>query len=132
MKFTIDRHEKYVVITPHEKVLDGGTSPQIKSEFIMINTDGQRNIVLDLSEVEDADASGLRSALTAHRMCKAAGGTFVISCANQRILELIEMSKLGDVLVTVPSISESEDLIFMEELEKEFRGQQPAPDRNEI
>lgn len=131
MKFTIDRHEKYVVITPHEKMLDSSTSPQIKSEFIVINSDGQRNSVLDLCEVEDADASGLRSALTAHRMCKAAGGIFVIASANEKILNLIEMSKLSDVLVTVPTISEAVDLIFMEELEKEFRGQ-PAIDRNEI
>lgn len=98
----------------------------------MINTDGQRNIVLDLSEVEDADTSGLRSALTAHRMCKAAGGVFVICCANKRISDLIHMSKLSDVLISVPTISESVDLIFMEELEREFRGSQTASNRNEI
>jgi len=123
MKFTIDKHERYVVITPHEEVLDGVTAPKIKSEFVLLNTDGQRNIVLDLSNTKTADASGLRCALTAHRICQAAGGIFVICCANEEITNLIALSNLKDVLNVVPSAAEAEDLIFMEELEKEFRGQ---------
>ncbi len=123
MKFTIDKHERYVVITPHEKMLDGITAPKIKSEFVMVNTDGQRNIVLNLSKVKSADASGLRCGLTAHRLCQAAGGVFVICCANQEIKEMISLSNLDEVLINVPTQNEAEDLIFMEELEKQFRGQ---------
>lgn len=122
MKFTIDRHERYVVLKPHEKVLDGSAAPQVKSEFVRINTDGQRNIVLDLSEVEEIDSSGLRSALMAHRMCKALGGVFILAHAKPEITQLIELCKLDDVLFSVPTIQEAEDVIFMEELEKEFRG----------
>lgn len=122
MKFTIDRHERYVVLKPHEKVLDGNAAPQVKSEFVRINTDGQRNIVLDLSEVETIDPSGLRSALMAHRMCKALGGIFILAHANDNISQLIKLCKLEEVLVLVPTIKEAEDMVFMEELEKEFRG----------
>ncbi|TCK85047.1 STAS domain-containing protein [Albibacterium bauzanense] len=122
MKFTIDRHERYVVLKPHEKVLDGSAAPQVKSEFVRINTDGQRNIVLDLSEVEEIDSSGLRSALMAHRMCKALGGIFILAHANSEISQLIEICKLDEVLLSVPTIQEAEDIVFMEELEKEFRG----------
>ncbi len=122
MKFTIDRHERYVVLKPHEKILDGSAAPQVKSEFVRINTDGQRNIVLDLSEVDEVDSSGLRSALMAHRMCKAMGGIFILAHANPAITQLVEICKLDDVLVSVPTIQEAEDIVFMEELEKEFRG----------
>lgn len=129
MKFTIDKHERYVVITPHEQVLDGITAPKIKSEFVLLNTDGQRNIVLNLSQTKRADASGLRCGLTAHRLCQAAGGIFVICCANKEVKKLIELSNLDEVLITVPSQSEAEDLIFMEEIEKEFRGQEVSDDQ---
>ncbi|MFB5946915.1 STAS domain-containing protein [Albibacterium profundi] len=122
MKFTIDRHERYVVLKPHEKVLDGNAAPQVKSEFVRINTDGQRNIVLDLSEVETIDSSGLRSALMAHRMCKALGGIFILANANEAITQLIKLCKLEEALVSVPTIQEAEDIVFMEEIEKEFRG----------
>lgn len=122
MKFTIDRHERYVVLKPHKKILDGNAAPQVKSEFVRINTDGQRNIVLDLSEVEEVDPSGLRSALMAHRMCKAMGGVFILASPSEKVTQLIELCQLDEVLVSVPSIQEAEDIVFMEELEKEFRG----------
>jgi len=122
MKFTIDRHERYCVLIPHNKVLDGNAAPQVKSEFVRINTDGQRNIVLDLSEVEEVDPSGLRSALMAHRMCKALGGVFILVGANTEIVKLIEICKLDEVLISVPTLREAEDIVFMEELEREFRG----------
>src|SRR5690606_17399874 len=122
MKFTIDRHERYVVLKPHEKVLDGNAAPQVKSEFVRINTDGQRNIVLDLSEVEEVDSSGLRSALMDHRMCKALGGVFILANTSEKVTQLIEFCHLDEVLVSVHSIQEAEDIVFMEELEKEFRG----------
>lgn len=123
MKFTIDRHDKYVVIKPHEKVLDGTTAPQVKSEFIVINTDGQRNIVLDLADVEEIDSAGLRSALIAHRICKAAKGVFIIVHANHTTLDLIELCKLDETLICVPTLIEAEDIIFMEEIEKELLGE---------
>jgi anti-anti-sigma factor len=131
MKLTIDRHEKYVVIKPHEKVLDGTSAPKIKSEFIVVNTDGQRNIVLDLAEVEEVDSSGLRSALIAHRLCKAARGVFIIARANHKILDLIELCKLDETLICVPTIIEAEDIIFMEEIEKALLGE-TASTKNEI
>jgi anti-anti-sigma factor len=131
MKLTIDRHEKYVVIKPHEKVLDGTSAPKIKSEFIVVNTDGQRNIVLDLAEVEEVDSSGLRSALIAHRLCKAAKGVFIIARANHKILDLIELCKLDETLICVPTILEAEDIIFMEEIEKALLGE-IASTRDEI
>jgi len=122
MKFTIDKHEKYVIIQPHVDLVDGDTAPKIKSEFLLHNTGGHRNIVLDLSDVKEADSAGLRTILLAHRLCKAAGGIFVLICVNDQIKNLISMCKLEPVLTVVSGISEAEDIIFMTEIEKEFRG----------
>lgn len=129
MKFTIDRHEKYIVIKPHERVLDGTAAPKIKSELVVANTIGQRNIVLDLVEVEEVDSSGLRSALIAHRLCKAAKGVFIIARANYKILDLIELCQLDETLICVPTIVEAEDIIFMEEIEKALLGE---PNEDEV
>ncbi|SKB73543.1 anti-anti-sigma factor [Parapedobacter luteus] len=122
MKFTIDKHEKYVIIQPHVEVLDGDSAPKIKAEFLLRNSGGQRNIVLDLSYVKEADSSGLRTGLLAHRLCKAAGGVFILACANQQIKNLISVCKLNDVLTVAPNTAEAEDLIFSKELEKDLRG----------
>ncbi len=126
MKFTIDKHEKYVVIQPHVELLDGDSTPKIKDEFLLLNTVGQRNIVFDLSHVKEADSSGLRIGLLAHRLCKAAGGVFILASANQQIKDLMTVCKLNGVFQVAPNATDAVDMIFSKELEKDLRGAQEA------
>jgi anti-sigma B factor antagonist len=121
MKFTIDKHEKYILLRLNESKLNSLITPQLKSELILINTEGQRNIVLDLSQVKFADSSGLSSLLVGHRLCKNATGTFILSGLNDAVARLITISQLDSVLTVVPSPEEAIDLIFMEEIEKELK-----------
>ena len=121
MKFTIDKHEKYVLLKLNESKLNSLITPQLKSELILINTEGQRNIIFDMSQVKFADSSGLSSLLVGHRLCKNAGGTFILSGLNDAVLRLVSISQLDSVLSIVPSPEEGIDLIFMEEIEKELK-----------
>lgn len=121
MKFSLDKHEKYVLIKVLEKKLNSLISPQLKSELILINTEGQVNIILDLSEVQYTDSSGLSSLLVGHRICKNADGIFIMTGINDNITRLITISQLDNIFTIVPTVDEAIDLIFMEELEKELR-----------
>ncbi len=121
MKFTVDKHEKYVLIKLNEAKLNSLISPQLKSELILINTEGLRNIILDLSGVKYSDSSGLSSLLVGHRLCKNADGSFVITGVNENIDRLITISQLENVLTIVPTVEEGIDLIFMEEIERELK-----------
>jgi anti-sigma B factor antagonist len=121
MKFTVDKHEKYVLIKLNESKLNSSITPQLKSELILMNTEGQRNIVMDLSSVKFADSSGLSSLLVGHRLCKTAEGSFILVGLNEPVSRLITISQLDGVLTIVPSASEAIDLIFMEEIEKDLR-----------
>lgn len=121
MKFTVDKHEKYVLIKLNETKLNSLISPQLKSELILTNTEGQRNIILDLSSVKYSDSSGLSSLLVGHRICKNAEGSFIITGINDNISRLITISQLENVLTIVKTVEEAIDLIFMEEIEKELK-----------
>ncbi|MEO8795107.1 MAG: STAS domain-containing protein [Daejeonella sp.] len=121
MKFTVDKHEKYVLIKLNESKLNSLISPQIKSELILTNTEGQRNIILDLSAVKYSDSSGLGSLLVGHRICKSSEGSFILTGINENISRLISISQLENVLTIVGSVEEAIDLIFMEEIEKELK-----------
>ncbi|HYK76240.1 MAG TPA: STAS domain-containing protein [Daejeonella sp.] len=121
MKFTVDKHEKYVLIKLAETKLNSLISPQLKSELILINSEGQRNIILDLSEVKYSDSSGLSSLLVGHRICKNADGSFILTGINDNISRLITISQLENVLTILPSADEAIDMIFMEEIEKELK-----------
>ncbi|MGV8880312.1 MAG: STAS domain-containing protein [Sphingobacteriaceae bacterium] len=121
MKFNVDKHEKYVLLKLNESKLNSLVTPQLKSELILMNTEGQRNIILDLSTVKYADSSGLSSLLVGHRLCKNAEGVFILTGLNPAVERLIAISQLDNVLSIVGSAEEAIDLIFMEEIEKELK-----------
>jgi anti-anti-sigma factor len=121
MKFSVDKHEKYVLIKLNESKLNSLITPQLKSELILINTEGQRNIILDLCQVKFADSSGLSSLLVGHRLCKNAEGSFILTCLNDAVARLINISQLDNVLTIVPTVEEAIDHVFMEEIEKELK-----------
>ncbi|MFM6975957.1 MAG: STAS domain-containing protein [Sphingobacteriaceae bacterium] len=121
MKFTIDKHDKYIIFKLDEPKLNSLISPKLKSELILLNTEGQRNIILDLSEVQYSDSSGLGSLLVGHRICKNAEGSFIMTHLNENISRLIHISQLEEVLNIVPTNEEAIDFIFMEEIERELK-----------
>ena len=121
MKFTVDKHEKYVLLKLNESKLNSSITPQLKSELILVNTEGHRNVVLDLSLVKFADSSGLSSLLVGHRLSKNSGGIFVLVGLNTSVSRLITISQLDSVLSVVNTNEEAIDLIFMEEIEKDLK-----------
>ncbi len=121
MKFTVDKHEKYILLKLNESKLNSSITPQLKSELILINTEGQRNIIFDLSQVKFADSSGLSSLLVGHRLCKNATGKFILTGLNEAVARLITISQLDSVLSIVATPEEAIDLVFMEEIEKELK-----------
>jgi anti-sigma B factor antagonist len=121
MKFTVDKHEKYVLLKLNESKLNSLVTPQLKSELILINTEGQINIIMDLSQIKFADSSGLSSLLVGHRLCKNASGVFILVGLNDAVARLITISQLDSVLAIVPTVEEAIDLVFMEEVEKQLK-----------
>jgi anti-anti-sigma factor len=121
MKFAVDKHTKYIIIKLNEPKLNSLITPQLKSELILVHTEGQRNIILDLSVVKFADSSGLSSLLVGHRLCKNAEGTFILTGLNDAVSRLISISQLETVLTILPTTEEAIDLVFMEEIEKELK-----------
>ncbi|WP_316810170.1 STAS domain-containing protein [Pedobacter heparinus] len=123
MKFSVDKHEKYVVLKLNESKLTNDNTPKLKSEFILLNTEGYCNIVLDLSAVKQCnDSQDLSSLLFGDRLCKKANGLFIVTGINEAVAQILEMSSLDQSLTIVSKIDEATDLIFMEEIEKELLG----------
>jgi anti-sigma B factor antagonist len=121
MKFSVDKHDKYVLLKLNESKLNSLVSPKLKAELILFNTEGQRNIILDLSDVKYVDSSGLSSLLVGYRLCKGSEGVFILTGLNAAITKLIELSQLETIITIVPKVEEAIDLIFMEEIEKELK-----------
>lgn len=120
MKFTIDKTDRYTIFKLNEENLNSLIAPDLKSEFVVLNNEGVRNLIFDLSEVKYVDSSGLSSILTANRLWKDFGCFVLASATNPAVKKLIEISRLESILTIIPTIEESIDYVFMEDIEKEL------------
>ena len=111
MEFKIEKHEEFTLIQVLEEKLDTHIAPTLKSELVLISGNGEKNIVLDLSKCRYCDSSGLSSILVANRLCKNAGGTFVLTGLNDAVERLITISQLDTVLNISNSVDEGIALI---------------------
>ena len=126
MKFSIDKHDKYVLIKIEEDRLDTLVAPALKSELVVLNAAGFRNIIVDLSKIKYADSSGLSSILIGNRLCAGVGGSFVISRLQPSVQKLIEISQLQTILNIVPTNQEATDFVFIEEIERDLNRDEEA------
>lgn len=124
MKFNVDKHEKYVLLKMDETQFTDENAAGLKSELYLLNAAGYKNIIVDLSAVVScADAQDLSSLLVGQRLCNSAGGTFVVTGVNEELSQIISISNIFTSVTFVDKVEEATDLIFMEELEREFRGE---------
>ncbi|MBY0244903.1 MAG: STAS domain-containing protein [Sphingobacteriaceae bacterium] len=123
MKLSIDKHEKYVSVKFQETKFTNENTPALKSEFVLLNAEGFRNIIVDLSAVKECnDAQDLSALLTGDRLCKAANGLFIVVGVQKSLTQIIQLSNIFQSITFVNKLEEAIDFIFMEELEREFRG----------
>lgn len=123
MKYSVDKQEKYTVFKLEETNLNAILAPELKSKFVILFNEGIGNLILDLSVVEYVDSSGLSAILTADRLWKQLGSFVLTGVHHPSVEKLIEISQLEDVLTIIPTLSESIDYVFMEELEREISGE---------
>ena len=122
MKYTIDKHERYVVIEPLREIIDGIAANYLKGEFMLRNTAGQRNIVLDLNLVKEISEEGIRMGLLAHRLCNSIGGDFILININPQVEQTLKVLHLDKHFTILKSLSAAEDFIFGNELKRDLIG----------
>jgi len=121
MKYTIDKQEKYSLLSLHEEKMDSNIAPSLKSEMITLHAEGVRNIILDLTEVKYTDSSGLSALLVGNRIFQEEGGIFVLAGLSEHTMKLIKISQLDSVLNILPTVAEAVDAVFMHEIEKDMK-----------
>ena len=121
MKFAVDKKEKYVLLTVLAAKLNSEISPELKAEFVVLNGENVRNIIVDLSKVQYCDSSGLSALLVGNRFCRSNNGSFILCHIQDHVKKLISISQLDSILVSTPTAGEAVDLLFMEEIEKQIQ-----------
>lgn len=121
MKFSVQLSEGIATVTSHVEKLDALHAPELKSEFVRLSKeDGCNRMILDLTGSLYCDSSGLSAVLIGNRLCRDAGGTFVLSGLQPAVERLVAISQLDKVLTIVPTAAEAFDLVVMEITESEL------------
>ena len=111
MEFKIDKLDNFTQIEVLIDKLDTHIAPSLKSELVLIAGNGEKNIILDLSNCRYCDSSGLSAILVANRLCKNANGVFVLSGLQTAVERLITISQLDTVLNITKTVDEAIGII---------------------
>ncbi len=107
MRYSLDKNEKFAVLKLHEPKLNTLISAELKSEMLIINSQGFNNIILDLGDTQYCDSSGLSAILVGNRVCRNANGNFIITGLSDNVKKLITISQLDSVLNISTNIDEA-------------------------
>ena len=124
MNFTIEDKGKYTLVKSNVDKLDTTCAPELKSELVYLNKTGVRNIIIDLGGTRYCDSSGLSALLVANRLCKSVNGSLIVCALQEPVMKLVQISQLESVLSITPTVNEAQDLLFMEEIEKDVKKEQ--------
>lgn len=114
VNFELKKINEIVIFKLNEKRFDAPIAGLVKGEFtILLHTEEWKKFIIDLSEVDYCDSSGLSAILLAFRILQSNGGYIRLANPSKNVRTLIEISQLDRVL----PIKESVDAA-VEELSK--------------
>ena len=86
MNFETKRVGDITVFKLNEKRLDTNISGLVKGEFtILLKVEGINKFIVDLSEVETCDSSGLSALLVANRILQSSEGSMRLAAPSQKV-----------------------------------------------
>lgn len=115
MSFRTDKHDNYTIIHFSTEKLDAIVAPDLKAELILLNKNGEKNILVNLESVKYCDSSGLSSLLIGNRVCSESNGSFIISSLQPTVKKLMAISQLETILKITSTLPEAIDLLFENE-----------------
>ncbi|HLG03333.1 MAG TPA: STAS domain-containing protein [Bacteroidia bacterium] len=116
--FEVERSERYCLIRLNSEKLDTMVAPTLKSELVVLNSDGVKNLIIDLSATRYCDSSGLSAILVANRLCKNANGVLVVTGLQEPVKKLIAISQLDSILKITSDLPSAIDLLVAEDVEQ--------------
>ena len=111
MSFKVTKKNNYTLIEVQSDKLDTTNASDLKAQLVVVSRGGEKNIVLDLSQCQYCDSSGLRAILVANRLCEKAIGTCIITGLQPEVESIIRVSMLHTVLLITNSVESAEELL---------------------
>jgi anti-anti-sigma factor len=106
--YELKRIGEIAIFKLNERRFDASIAGFVKGEFtILLHTEDVRKLIIDLSEVEYCDSSGLSAILLAFRILQSNEGQIRLASPTKNVKTLIEISQLDRVLNVCNTVNEA-------------------------
>ncbi|MBF0121310.1 MAG: STAS domain-containing protein [Desulfobacterales bacterium] len=95
-----------LIAIPKEKQIDASIAKIFKGKMIDFINEGNNKIIVDLSNVDFIDSSGLNAILSSFKALDK-DGRLILCNVQKRVLSLFELTKMNRVLKIFSSIDEA-------------------------
>jgi len=108
INFELKRQGDIAIFKLNEKRFDAAIAGIVKGEFtILLHTEEIKKLIIDLSEVDYCDSSGLSAILLAFRILQSNEGHIRLASPTKNVKILIEISQLDRVLQICNTVNEA-------------------------
>jgi anti-anti-sigma factor len=108
MNYEIKKVDDITIFKLNESRLDTNISGLVKGEFtLLLKVEGASKLIIDLSDVESCDSSGLSAILVANRILNSTGGSMRIASPSEKVSSLIRITQLDRVLTVCDTVDEA-------------------------
>jgi anti-sigma B factor antagonist len=98
MNFFIEEFGDIKVLRLRDERLDSMVAPDLKAQLLVLFNTKKSSILLDLSNVQHVDSSGLGSLLFGLRQARELDRKFAVCGVQKRVKSLIQIAHLTDVI----------------------------------
>lgn len=104
--FDIEKVGNWVVMRVHGEV-DMATAPTLRQRLQSVTMTGPTGVVLDLSDLDFIDSTGLGVMVGAAKRMRVNDGTLRIACSQTHLLELFSLTRLDEVFELFDTVDDA-------------------------
>ena len=120
MKVKISTNEKFHAITVHEPVLAANMTAALEDLCGPFLKQEVKNLLLILKDIQKMDSAAADGLLHLRNRFYENQASFVLCELQPSVKKIFEQNEQFEALQIAPTRSEASDIIYMEEIEREF------------
>ena len=120
MKVKISTNGKFHAITVLEPILAANMTAALQDLCEPFLQQEVKNVLLNLKDIQKMDSAAAEAILELRNLYYTNRASFVLCAPQPSVKKYFDQNEQFEILQIAPSQSEASDIIFMEEIEREF------------
>ncbi len=120
MNVKIDTNEKFHVIRIEASELSANMTAALMESLLSVLGMKVKNLIVNGQDIQKLDNAAAEAMLNAHDSFVAENASFVLFGLRPEVKKIFDQDDRFEGMQIVPTLSEASDIVYMEEIEREF------------